>query len=293
LRLAKNKPGDWYVVKIDVSKYFYRIDHEVLKQILERGVKDARLRQLLWEIIDGSGEKFGLPRFASPEDVPAEQWLDDVGMPIGNLTSQLFANIYLNEVDQYCKHTLKIHFYARYMDDIFIVVKGKDRANECKDLCVEFLRSVLHLDDNRKTSVQPATVPVEFVGYKITAKNLKLRKQTVARIKRVFREVCRRHFAGEMDEEGFARRVASYRGLMEHTENKGLRARLNEIYVKEREKANMSNLGMVEALCELAELQSKIIKAQALRLAEIGAACMTDEMAEADKRFRELIGTQG
>jgi hypothetical protein len=151
----------------------------------------------------------------------------------------------------------------------------------------------LHLDENRKTSVRPVSTPVEFVGYKITAKNMKLRKKTVARIKRVFREVCRRYFAGEMDEESFARRTASYRGLIEHTENEQLRARLNEIYLKERMKANMSNLRMVEALCELAELQSKIIKAQSMRLAEIGASCMTDEIAEADKRFQELIGQQG
>ena len=109
LQQVSRKPGEWYYLKLDISKYFYRVDHLVLLDILSRRIKDQRLMRLLSEIINSEDTRFGLPAGVSPEDCPEEQWLNDVGMPIGNLTSQLFANIYLNELDQLCKHELHLH----------------------------------------------------------------------------------------------------------------------------------------------------------------------------------------
>lgn len=88
---------------MDVAKYFQNIDKEILYNILQRKIKDEKLLWLTREILYSNGVKRGLP--------------------IGNYTSQCFANIYLNELDQYAKHTLKLKYYFRYMDDI--VVMGK------------------------------------------------------------------------------------------------------------------------------------------------------------------------
>lgn len=111
IRLVQYKEGTrWYYIKIDVSKYFYRVDHELLYQVLGERVKDERLMALLWTIIQCEDERFGLPRFKGPADVLDWEWLADVGMPIGNLTSQLFANIFLDVLDQFCKHVLHIRF---------------------------------------------------------------------------------------------------------------------------------------------------------------------------------------
>ena len=262
--------------------------------ILSYRIEDPDLMAMLDTIINCDGEKFGLPRFTGPEDIPPEEWLSDVGMPIGNLTSQLFANIYLNELDQYCKHVLHLHYDIRYMDDNLIAVEGKENANRVKDQVTDFLRERLHLDVNDKTSIQPANMPVEFVGYIVTAHSMKLRKPTVKRIKRSFRAICRYYFSGEMSKEEFDRRVASYKGIMSHCDCGNLEKRLNEIYIREKERAEeMSNLQMIEALCQLCEAQSKIIRAQAARLAELGAVCMTDEIAEADKLYQSIIGGPG
>ena len=84
LRQIEHKPG-WYSLKLDISKYFYRIDHAVLLNILSQRIKDDRLMRLIENIVNCDGEKFGLPRFMGPDDVEAEEWLGDVGMPIGNL----------------------------------------------------------------------------------------------------------------------------------------------------------------------------------------------------------------
>lgn len=236
LKIADGKPQQWYALKLDISKYFYRVDHAVLLEILGERIKDPQLLDLLKNIIDCDGERFGLPRFMGPDDAEEADWLDGIGMPIGNLTSQLFANIYLNELDQFCKHTLHIHYYVRYMDDIIILAPDKETANRWKEEIGQFLSDRLHLDLNRKTTVRPAD-KIEFVGYIVTARTLKLRKQTTRRIKSAFRGICRKYFAEEMSKAEFDRRVASYKGMIQHCEADNLRTRLNEIYLHEKERA--------------------------------------------------------
>lgn len=230
LQQAESKPGKQYVLKLDISKYFYRVDHAVLLDILGERVKDPKLMRLLDNIINCDSERFGLPRFMGPEDVEDEDWLFDRGMPIGNLTSQLFANIYLDQLDQFCKHVLHIHRYARYMDDVVILADSKEQANEYLEQITRFLADRLHLDLNRKTCIRPAD-RVEFVGYIVTARELRLRKATVRRIKGAFRGICKLYFAGEMSKEAFDRRVASYSGMIEHCPNEKIKVRLNEIYL--------------------------------------------------------------
>lgn len=238
MKLIDSKPGKWYVVKLDISKYFYRVDHEILMDLLKVRIKDEKLLRLLDKIINCEGEKFGLPRFISPAEAEEDDWLTDVGMPIGNLTSQLFANIYLNEFDQFCKHVLHVHFYARYMDDIILFAPDKKTANYYRMEAGKFLLNRLHLDLNNKTSVRPAD-RVEFVGYIITANTLRLRKDTIRRIKAAFRGICAEYFSGELSQEDFNRRVASYKGMTDHCDNEGIRRRLNEIYLRTKRKHKM------------------------------------------------------
>lgn len=118
---------------MDVRKYFYSIDKRVLLKILERKIKDPKLMWLIKEII------------YSDEG--------DVGLPIGNYTSQLFANIYLNEVDQYIKRELHIKYYFRYMDDSVLFVKTKEEAKDTLAKISKFLDEKLHLELNQKTQI--------------------------------------------------------------------------------------------------------------------------------------------
>ena len=292
LRLVRNKPGKWYYLKLDISKYFYRIDHAVLMEILKRRICDSQLLDLLDNIINCSGERFGLPRFATPEDTPPEEWLDDVGMPIGNLTSQLFANIYLNELDQYCKHVLHIRHYIRYMDDVIIPAPNKAQAHSHRARIAAFLRDELHLDLNSKTAIRPADSPVEFVGYIATAKRLKLRKATVRRIKNSFRSICRKYFSGQFMREEYRRRVASYQGMIAHCQSRNLRRRLNEIFMREKEAAKTNHIQTIAELCEICSAQANIIYRQSLLLAEAGIVSETldAQIAEAKERYKAVTG---
>lgn len=157
----------WFYLKLDISKYFYRVSHRVLKRILAKKIKDKRLLRLLYSIIDCEHTPFGLPRGKSPDEVPLEERLFDVGMPIGNLMSQVFANLYLNELDQYCKRDLQIHYYIRYMDDVVILGNSKEQLHEWKSMIKTFLADELELDLNDKTCIRPIACGVEFVGYRI------------------------------------------------------------------------------------------------------------------------------
>lgn len=235
MRIAQRKPQKQYALKIDISKYFYRVDHNILIEILSERIKDQQLMELLRNIINCDGECFGLPRFMGPDDAEDDDWLEGVGMPIGNLTSQLFANIYLDKLDHFCKHQLRIRHYIRYMDDVIILAHDKETANGWKEKIAVFLQEQLRLDLNKKTAVIPID-RIEFVGYIVTAKSLKLRKQTTRRIKSAFRGICGKYFAKEMSRKEFDRRVASYKGMIQYCEADNLRKRLNEIYAKEKKR---------------------------------------------------------
>ena len=105
-----------YVLKMDISKYFYRVVHEKLYQIIANTIKDTRALKLLADIIYCQ-EPLGI---ALDDILLTGERESGLGLPIGNLTSQMFANIYLNELDQFAKHELKTKYYVRYMDDMVI-----------------------------------------------------------------------------------------------------------------------------------------------------------------------------
>lgn len=155
MKHCKAKWGEYYILKMDVSKYFDNIDKQILLKILKRKIKDKDVLWLLKEIIY------------------AQKRLK--GLEIGNYTSQMFANIYLNEVDQYIKHKLKIKYYKRYLDDGIIFVKTKKEAKEALEKIQKYLKENLGLELNKKTQIFKSKQEVNFCGYKINEYRLKIR----------------------------------------------------------------------------------------------------------------------
>lgn len=226
LECVSKKEGDWYYLKLDISKYFYRISHKVLKKILQKKIGDERLLEVLFGIIDCKHTPFGLPPGKSPGDVPLEERLFDVGMPIGNLLSQMFANIYLNEADQFCKRVLGIKYYVRYMDDIIILSNSKTQLHEWRWTIDSFLENELELSLNRKTCIRPINQGIEFVGYRLWYNKVVLRKSTTLGIKRSLRGVAKKYQDYEMTLEQVTQTFSSYTGMLEHTDSEELLASL-------------------------------------------------------------------
>jgi retron-type reverse transcriptase len=237
MKQTDRKPQKWYYLKLDISKYFYRVDHEILMDILKRKIADKELLDLLSIIINCEDTHFGLPLGADVGNVAYDELLGEVGLPIGNLTSQMFANLYLNELDQFCKHKLKLKYYIRYMDDIIIMHHDKKFLERVKQEIAAFLEDNLRLQLNNKTCIRPTSMGVEFVGFRIWSTHIKLRKKTAKKMKRRLKYLFGAYAAGEIDRETLERSIASYNGIMQHFNSNGLRQSLNELYIKENQKA--------------------------------------------------------
>lgn len=231
LRQTDRKPEQYYYLKLDISKFYYRVDHEVLLNILEKRIKDSRLLELLRKIIKSEKRAFGLPLGLDPCEVAPQEMIFDKGMPIGNLTSQMFANIYMNELDQYLKHELRLKYAIRYMDDCIILHNDKKQLKEIQEKIEIFLLEKLKLNLNNKTVIRPTTCNVDFVGYVINKDEIRLRKSTVKRMKARIKYIKKAYELGEMTLKEVNSTMQSYFGLMKHCTNDGLREKIINDFV--------------------------------------------------------------
>jgi retron-type reverse transcriptase len=234
LRKLDRTDKRWYCLKMDISKYFYRVDHKALSRILERKIKDKALLNLLYGIINSDNCAFGLPLDANISDNTDAIRLTDCGMPIGNLTSQMFANLYLNELDHFVKEQLRAHYYIRYMDDMLILSDDKAELHAIKDKIAAFLDTELHLLLNNKTSIFPVCLGVEFVGFRVWATHRKLRKQSAQKLKRGLRNLARIYASGKKTFDEIEPNIMSYFGTMKHFNSYHLRQKISEVFVLQR-----------------------------------------------------------
>jgi RNA-directed DNA polymerase len=229
LEYVSRKPGRWYYLKLDISKYFYRVPHDRLKAVLRKHIADERLLNVLDGIIDCKHTAFGLPDGAAPDD--GVEMVYDVGMPIGNLLSQIFANVYLNELDQYCKRVLRCRYYVRYIDDMVILSGSKEQLKAWKMAIEMFVQQELGLKLNRKTCIRPINQGIEFVGYRIWHNRMVLRKSTTLRMKRGLKHMMEAYRRYEITAERARATFNSYTGMLKHTDSKVLTRSLYDGFV--------------------------------------------------------------
>lgn len=178
-RVQRNlKKGAWefgqqaYICKVDVSKFFYSIDRDILKRLYRKKIKEA---DVLW-VMDAVTDSGAL--------------VDDVGLPLGNTMSQLCANIYMDALDQYCKRYLKYKYYVRYADDVVIVLPNKESALKAQKLCADFLDERLNLRINpKKTQIFPIRQGVNCFGFKIYTTHRLLRDSSKKKLKRKIKKM--------------------------------------------------------------------------------------------------------
>lgn len=219
--LRAHKHETLYACKIDISKYFASINHDRLKSLLADKIEDSRLLWLLGVIIDStdSGTEHD---YLFPPDSPYHT-KGRRGIPIGNLTSQLFANIYLHTADKYAKHRLKIRFYVRYMDDILFFHTDKVQLRAWQDAITKFLHDELYLTINpRKVRLYPTRVGVDFVGYVIYHDHIRLRGSSVRRFKKRYRKQLRAVRDGRLSVEKMRESFAAWSAHAKHANATGL-----------------------------------------------------------------------
>lgn len=203
IRISKRNHGRTYALKADIAKFFNSINHFTLKFTLRKHISCKRTLNLLDKIIDNSDT-----------DTPG------VGIPIGNLTSQLFANVYLNELDQFVKHELREKHYVRYMDDFIIIHHDKAHLQRIRKEIEEWLLINLQLKTNSKTQVFPVG-PVrgralDFVGYRIYATHKLLRKCTEKRFRHKVKKLRKLYASHDIDLSDIKPILSSYMGCATH-----------------------------------------------------------------------------
>ena len=199
LRSAYDTWGRVYVLKADISQYFASIDREILLRIIARTVGDPDVLRLIRSLVMECG------------CIPGAR-----GLPLGALTSQLFANAYLDQLDHFVKDRLRVRHYVRYMDDFVILGPGKAGLWELLAEIRDFLASELRLSLNPKTSVFPASHGVDFAGYRHWTTHCLPRKRNVRRAARKFAGLSRVYARGEVDLDTVRSVVASFVGYMQH-----------------------------------------------------------------------------
>jgi RNA-directed DNA polymerase len=233
-----------YFLKGDIEKFYPSVDHAVLKAVLFRKVADARLRELLGRIIDngpGPLEQGPPPRWFAGDELltPVERRR---GMPIGNLTSQFFANVLLNELDQFVHEQVKPRLYLRYMDDFLLFDNDLTKLQEARPQLMGFasrLRLRLH---ERKTQVRASAQGVKFVGYKLTPVTRRVCPESIGRFRQRMRRFRAVRLAGTSRRAvrsgtrparpavvPYQRITASVRGWLAHVEHANGEAMIREV----------------------------------------------------------------
>lgn len=232
LKAAYRKPNKFYYLKLDISKFYYRVDHEILLKIMGEKIADEKVIWLLEKIVNCEDTAFGLPLGFNINET--DERLLEKGMPIGNLSSQMFANIYMNEVDQYIKRELRIYYYVRYMDDMLILSGDKKQLHEYKQLIEEFLNEKLKLHLNNKTCIRPVSLGIEFLGYKVWNTHIKLRKSTALRMKHRLKKLKNQYANGEIELEKIKEITSSFYGMLKHCNSYNLRKQISKTFVLKR-----------------------------------------------------------
>ena len=223
-----NKESKAYYLKMDVAKYYYRINHDKLLEILGKYIKCKKTLALLEVLIKNSNINFGVPL---GDHSFKEEKVAGIGVPIGNLTSQLFANLYLNEMDHFLKRKLKAQKYARYMDDMVIISNDKAYLHEVVKASHEFLRG-FGLELNNKTTIRPVSCGLSFVGYRIWPNDIRMTKTFVVKMKRNLKHRAHLLKKGYLSEEELLATKFSYLGFTKHANCKKLEAKWIGFHLK-------------------------------------------------------------
>lgn len=161
-KITKNYTKQAWVLKFDIKKCFQNVDTEILKNLLQKQICESNFLNLNFSIID-SFKKY------------------DMGLPLGNLTSQIYLNIYLHQLDFYCKNTLKIKYYIRYADDVVCMFESEEFAEETLKKILEFTKNKLKIELH-KIQIKTIYSGTDFLGWKHYKSHRTMRKNTASKM---------------------------------------------------------------------------------------------------------------
>ncbi|MCX6766491.1 MAG: reverse transcriptase domain-containing protein [Candidatus Moranbacteria bacterium] len=207
-KLGRNNTRNIFALKCDVRKFFDSVDQDILLGLINKKIPDGNAIWLVEKIIKSF----------------------EPGLPLGNVTSQLFANIYLNELDQFVKRELKEKYYLRYCDDFLTLNRDKGYLEKLIFPVREFLKKELKLELHpNKVSIRKYRQGVDFLGYVVLPNHTILRTKTK---KRILRKIKEKRFLLREDlisEEKFGQSLQSYLGILTHCRGHNIKKQIGNI----------------------------------------------------------------
>lgn len=201
-KVSKNNTRTCWVLKCDIRKFFASVDQEVLIKILKKYTLDSKILELLEKIIKSFDS--GIP---------------NKGLPLGNLTSQLLVNIYMNEFDQFVKQKLKQKYYIRYADDFVFLSRDKDYLEKLIPQIQEFLGNELKLQLHPdKVYIKTFASGVDFLGWVHFPDH------------RVLRTMTKKRMMKKLSKDSKPKVLNSYLGLLSHGNTEKLKSRITIVY---------------------------------------------------------------
>ncbi|HSX42369.1 MAG TPA: reverse transcriptase/maturase family protein [Candidatus Saccharimonadales bacterium] len=202
-KVSRNQTQTTWVLKCDIRKFFASVDHNVLKEVLAKHIGDEATLWLLAAVIDSF----------------SNDGKTNTGLPLGNLTSQLLVNVYMNECDQFVKRVLKVKYYIRYADDFVVLSEDREYLEKALvsmgDFLVAKLKLQLHPD---KVYIKALASGVDFLGWVHFSDH------------RVLRQTTKRRMYGRMAASQKEETYQSYRGLLSHGNSWKTKQQLRNIF---------------------------------------------------------------
>lgn len=227
--------NSFYILKFDISKYFYNIDHLILKKLLSKKIKDKYALKIIFDIIDSTNRLYINEKIKSIIKLCKEKCTDlhiikelenipiyryEKGLPIGNMTSQILAIFYLNDLDHFIKEKLKINYYIRYMDDGVLIHKDKKYLQYCLKEINKIIVNDYKLELNSKTKIYSIREGFEFLGFRYYLKDKKLITKVVTSTKKRYKRKIRKF--KQTDLKKCRQIIASYNGHLQYANSRNL-----------------------------------------------------------------------
>lgn len=214
-----------YILQCDIRKYFPSIDHNILKQEIRRKIKCRDTLQLIDTIIDGSNLQEPVLAYFPGDDLltPSQRRR---GLPIGNLTSQFFANVYLNRFDHFIKEDIHASKYVRYVDDFAVFSDNRDWLQSVRQRIETYLIGLRLTIHPVKSQCFSTAHGANFLGFRVFRDRIQVRRENLRRAKRRLRRMQHAYSTGQIGQENVTRSIRSWIAHLEHGDTWRLREQI-------------------------------------------------------------------
>ena len=235
----KCKYDNFYVLKMDISKYFYSIDHEVLKKLMADKL-DTYEYDIISKIIDSTNKNYineTINKVKKNNDIPLYEY--NKGLPIGNMTSQFLSIYYLYKLDHFIVNDLHLKYYVRYMDDFIVLDNDIKKLKEAKKIITDKLEKEYKLKINeKKTWINNIKYGFNFLGYtyKVIDKKtiIKIKRSNIDKIKKRIKEVKYLFNTGKMGYYNVFCSIMTYSNCYKYADDRKIKRLIDKYWYNEK-----------------------------------------------------------